>query len=128
MEVEVFSLCDGAFNYSGKLTIVGTYDQLNVQSVPFSARASIAVKLNLDENEIHSGSVLSISFKDPSGNPVSADVVNTIGPLADGIQIRHVAMAASANLNISLPGKHSVELFVDGRLIRQKFFDVVVSA
>lgn len=126
MNIEVFTLCDGAFNYSGKLTIIGTYDQLNVQSVPISAKVSLAVKLCFDENEVHNGTTLKVSYKNPMGAPIAADVINTIGVLPESAQVRHVAMAISTDINISEVGAHSVELYVDDVLVRKKNFDVAV--
>lgn len=127
MEIEVFTLCDGAFNYSGKLTIIGTYDQLIVNSVPISSRVSLAVKLNFDKNELHNGTTIKVAFKNSLGQPISADITNTVGVLPEGTQVCHVAMAVNADINISEAGAYSVELYVDDELKIRKSFDVVMA-
>lgn len=128
MEIEVFTLCDGAFNYSGKLTIIGTYDRLTVQSIPFSAKVSLAVKLYVGDNEVRNGTTIKVSYKDPLENPISADIINTIGGLQERAQVKHIAMAVNTTLNITEAGVHSVELYVDDVLIRNINFEVVVEA
>lgn len=126
MEIEIFSLCDGAFNYSGKLTIVSTYDKLTVPSIPVNTRSCLAVKLNFDNDEVRNGTTIKVAYKDPLDNPITADIVNTVGGLQEGTQVRHVAMALNTNLNITEPGFHLVEMFIDNVLVRRKQFEVVV--
>ena len=126
MGIDVFTLCDGAFNYSGKLTIVGTYDQLNVNTIPINVRVSLAIKLSFEENEIHNGSVIKVAFRNSLNNPVSADIHNTIGVLPDNVKVRHVAMAISAEIKIAEAGIHYVELYVDDTLMGRKDFSVEI--
>lgn len=128
MEIEVFALCDGAFNYGGKLTVVGTYDRLNIPTVPSSARVSLAVKLNFDDNEVRSGSIIKLSFKDSLGNLVSGDITHTVGALNDNTSIRHIAMAVNSDLNISVEGVHTVELYLNDTLMLRKDFTIAVNA
>lgn len=51
MEIRIFTLCDGAFNYNGKLTIVGTTDAIKVAKVPSNIDISLAIKLSFSSDE-----------------------------------------------------------------------------
>ena len=124
MEIELFALCDGAFNYGGKLTVVGTYDQLNVSMVPQQIKLSVAVKLNVSPGEASVGSKIRLSVKDPNGNPVSPIVTNSILQLPPNADIIHLAMALNMNLNITMEGMHRIDLILDETILRSKLFPV----
>lgn len=52
MEVEIFTLCDFAQDNSGKLTIVGTFDTVNVMKFPTSSPpCALAIRLRLANSE-----------------------------------------------------------------------------
>lgn len=80
MEYEIFTICDNAQNYNGKLVIVGTFDTIFSQSFPLTYDAfSLAVKINCPTEEFKDGT-LQVSLKDEKGskslalhqNPVKA--------------------------------------------------------
>ena len=52
MEIRLFTLCDGAYNYNGKLTVVGTIDNIKVQRFPCSISIGVALKLVFAPNEV----------------------------------------------------------------------------
>ncbi len=74
MEVRVFTLCDGAFNYNGKLTIVGTVDNIKVPKVPVLASIGLAVKISLGECASEKRQI-SIRFKTKSGEDLAPGIV-----------------------------------------------------
>ena len=51
MKIEFFTFCDGAYNYDGRLTIVGTYDDIKAQSFPWKTNMSFALKLLVSNDE-----------------------------------------------------------------------------
>lgn len=122
MDIEVFCLCDGAYNYNGKLTIVGTYDQLIVESIPQKCRLAVALKLNVHPDEVSDGTKIMLSFKDSQSNQVAKDIVNTITVIPKGVDIIHLAMAVSIDLSIAEVGVHRVELSMNDTLIKKKEF------
>ncbi len=126
MEIEVFSLCDGAYNYNGRLTIVGTFDQLNISSAPQRSRVSIAVKVTVSPHEVTNGSRMVLSFKDAQGNNVAQEVVSQVNNLPQNVNRVHLAIAASVDLNISSPGMHKVKLMLNDNTLIEKEFPVVL--
>lgn len=73
MELRVFTLCDGAYNYNGKLTIVGTADNLKVPKVPVLASIGLAVKIIVDEDSIKKDEIR-INFKTISGENMTPEI------------------------------------------------------
>lgn len=126
MDIEIFCFCDGAFNYDGKLTIVGTYDQLLVNTIPQKVRLSVALKLNIQPNEINDGSKFILSFKDTHGNQVAKDVVNEIKQVPHTGEIIHLAMVINIELNVSEVGIHRVELSFNDKLLKTKLLPVAL--
>jgi len=52
METEIFTLCDFAQDAGGKLTIVGTFDQIGSQTFPIvHPYCSLACRLRFSEKE-----------------------------------------------------------------------------
>ena len=51
MNIRLFTLCDGAYNYSGKLTVVGTTDNIKVQKFPSSITIGLAIKVSFSPQE-----------------------------------------------------------------------------
>ena len=74
MVIDLFTLCDGAYNYNGKLTIVGTLDSISVPDVPAKVQFSIAMKLrfNPDEEGKHT---LIVRIKDANGKNIPPDMM-----------------------------------------------------
>ena len=63
MIIRIFTLCDGAYNYNGKLTIVGTVDNIKVPRVPVKAAVGIAVKIDFAPHE-NGDKTIVLHFKD----------------------------------------------------------------
>ncbi len=52
MELKLFTLCEGAFNHNGHLTIVNTIDFINGEEFPYRIpQFGIAAKLNFKAQE-----------------------------------------------------------------------------
>lgn len=74
MDIRVFTLCDGAFNYNGKLTIVGTVDHIKVPKVPVVASIGLAVKIT----NVGGGGEkkkISINFRTAAGESMAPEIV-----------------------------------------------------
>lgn len=69
----MFTLCDGAYNYNGKLTIVGTVDYIKVPKVPTVGSIGLAVKLVNDVPQVGK-KLITINFKDSSGENMAPEI------------------------------------------------------
>lgn len=74
MVIDLFTLCDGAYNYNGKLTIVGTLDSISVSDVPAKVQFSIAMKLRFNPGE-EGKHTLVVRIKDVNGKNIPPDMV-----------------------------------------------------
>ena len=125
MDLEIFCFCDGAFNYGGKLTIVGTYDQLRLETVPQNVKVAIALKLNIPRAELREGSKLVLSFIDSRDNQIAGNIDYNIVGIPEEAKVIHIALASSVDFNITTFGLHSAVLSLDGKVLKVKEFEIV---
>lgn len=121
MKEELFALCDGAYNYDGKMTIVATRDGFNVPSLPFDVNFSIALKLNVQPGE--SGQhVMSLRIIDPVGNELPA-VMNINLDIKEKDVESHVVFAANLNgVPFKLEGTYKILVLIDEETIGNHSF------
>ena len=112
MVIDLFTLCDGAYNYNGKLTIVGTLDTITVADAPAKVQFSIAMKLRFAPAEAGEHTLI-VRIKDVNGKNIPPDMklgldikpsdVNTIVSLAVNAQ----------GLPFDKLGEYQVDVLVD---------------
>ncbi len=74
MDLEIFTLCDFAQDANGKLTIVGTFDQVSTpEAKPVINSCYLAIRLRVEAHE-KGQHQLSLSLKDPAGNNVLQNI------------------------------------------------------
>lgn len=112
MKVELFTLCDGAYNYNGKLTIVGTMDTFTVNSLPVSVGFGIAIRvLLLPEDE--GSHILKVSFINPDGSNHPGEL-NVNFDAKSSVEPFHISLAANVNgLPFHQEGVHKVVISLD---------------
>lgn len=52
MKIELFTLCEGAFNTNGRLTIVNTFEDIIANQYPWRGQLGMALKLLIPKDEI----------------------------------------------------------------------------
>ena len=92
MKIELFTLCDGAFNYNGKLTIVGTIDGIRVHQIPSKETLNIAMKLLAQKNEAVNSDLV-IDIYNPDGIKIPSQVSCRIN-IEPKEEISHISLAA----------------------------------
>ncbi len=116
MKLEIFTLCDAAHDYAGKLCILGAFDHLRAKAEPIT-HPHLAVAIRIRFHRIEEGAhKLRLTFADEDGKPVMA-------PLEAGVNVRFGEESRSATMNLVLGvnalklerfGEYSVDLAVDG--------------
>jgi hypothetical protein len=117
MKIELFTVCDFAADYAGKLTVVGVFDALNTKQVPVShPHWCVAAKIRFEKIEEGEKKVR-FSISDADGRPV-------LPAIEMPIRMSVPADLPSATVNLVLNiggikferfGEHSVDLAIDGR-------------
>ena len=115
MQVDIFTLCDNAQEYNGKLVIVGTFNQITAPQYPFiHPELAIVASIQFDENEKKEHDI-EIGIKKCDSEyflmpptPMKASNANTQG---DYTYINLVVKGN--NIEIKEPGKYIVYLKID---------------
>ena len=124
MEVELFNICEGAFNHDGRLTLVEVFDRIHVASVPLEIACGVAIKLVFNRADAgHHTLVVKVYYAD---NPdaiaqYSSNVVIPVdaddGRLAVAINIR--------GFKLPMAGKYRIRLEVDEIVMKDNDFLVI---
>ena len=124
MKVELFTLCDGAYNYNGKMTIVGTITNIGVPDVPISIPIGLAMKLQVDPNESGTKQLV-ISFVNPDGSNIPADLKIQLDIEAQK-EVSYIALAANIqNFPIAQLGLMTIKVSIDGNLLNEYHINVL---
>ena len=123
MKVELFALCQGAFNNNGQLTIVNTIDNFGVDAFPARISFGLALKfyiLPLEEGD----KTLSISI-------LNDQKTNIIPPIPTNLHLERYEKASHLGLAINLqnvlfdkPGEYNIHLELDNKRLDDFAFEI----
>lgn len=123
MKVELYALCQGAYNSNGQLTIVNTIDNFVVPSFPARISFGLALKFYILPEE-EGEKVLSISILDKENKSI-------IPPIPANMHIErldrtsHIAIAINLqNVMFEKAGKYDVHLELDGKRLDNYAFEI----
>lgn len=123
MKVELYALCQGAFNSNGQLTIVNTIDNFVVPTFPARVSFGLALKLYILPEE-EGKKVLSISI-------LYKDNKSIIPPIPANLHVErldkasHIAIALNLqNVLFEKPGEYDVHLELDGERLDNYAFEI----
>lgn len=106
MKVELFVLCDGAYNYGGRLTLVGVLDFVKTHRLPLIKNIGIGIRISCSKDERNNDIVLRIT--DDSGTAVIPDLL---------VNLSQQSFAASPK---STQEKISIGININGVLFKKK--------
>lgn len=112
MKIELFTICDGAYNYNGKLTIVGTADTISLADLPGTATFGFAIKMLIEPGDFGKRN-MSIELFDPSGekNPFE---IRTELDIKSSDDISRICMAGNINsLPLGKEGAYKIRVCVE---------------
>jgi len=121
MEIEVFTLCDAAADYQGRLSILGIFDTVFANNLPsIHPACTIAVRLRFDAAEAGYHR-LALHIVDTDGSAIIPALQGEFN-----VQINNPNdLQAAANLVLNLQGvqfskygEHAVKLLIDNRVER----------
>lgn len=115
MEIEIFTLADFAQDNYSKLTIVGTFDSINVKQFPVTHPAcTVACRLRFAVKESGNHD-FKLRLIDSAGKEVIKPIEGNIeiGPPANG-QFTSINIVVNFNqLQFAAAGRYSFELYLD---------------
>jgi len=116
MKLEIFTLCDSAADYQGKLCILGAFDRVRVETAPTTV-AHCAVACRLRFHRIEEGEhKIRLTFADDDGKavikPIEASVSVKFGETTRSAMMNFVLHVNS--LKLARFGEYTVDLAVDG--------------
>ncbi len=126
MDIEVFTLCDSAADYQGRLSILGIFDSIFATQLPAThPQCSVALRMRFKKTEA-GNHALTLHIVDYDGKMVI--------PALNGqftIQLEDKQTQGSVNLVLNLQnlifrsyGRYDVNLAIDGREIGSLPFSV----
>ena len=116
MQLKLFSICEGAFNNSGRLTIVNTYDMIGSKSFPLKMPLGVAITIILGINDYGKRHVELKILNDKSELPIAKMESDVVIPKDDKGGFLNLASNVQGFVFPS-PGKYVFELSVDGDTI-----------
>ena len=123
MKVELYALCQGAYNNNGQLTIVNTVDNFGVPSFPARISFGLALKFYIRPDE-EGEKTLAISILNEKGTSI-------IPPFPTKLHIErldkasHLALALNLqNVLFEAPGEYIVHLELDGQRLDNFAFEI----
>jgi len=117
LEIEIFTLCDAAADYQGRLNILGVFDTIFASQMPARhpfCSVALRIRFQMTERGQHR---LTLHIVDDDGNLVIPAIV-----AAFSVEIPSNSQIASANLVLNLGqlqfknyGEYAINLAIDGR-------------
>ncbi|MDB5274069.1 MAG: hypothetical protein JWO58_2436 [Chitinophagaceae bacterium] len=114
MEIEIFTLCDYATDNGGKLTIVGTFDNVTTPTLPVQQMIGIAIRLRFSEKQTGNHNI-ELKITDPSKAAVGNmnGTINVPAPV-EPLTYTSVNMALNLGLEIKTKGVYKIEFHLNG--------------
>lgn len=126
MTIELFSLCDGAYNYNGKLTIVGTLNGIAVPQLPAQIKVSLAMRMRVGHEDQGEKNMI-IHFVNPDGNNLPVELAVKLNIVPTEEPESYITFAADIQgLPLEKEGHYSVDISIDDKPIGNYPFNVQI--
>lgn len=119
MKTDLFSLCDFAADYNGKLSVIGVFDSLYTQQDAGAVRqCSVALRLRYEKKD-EGKHTIKLTLSDAEGKTTAKLVETEIDLRASETAPTSIVQLALHIGNLSLPhiGIYSLDLHVDSRQV-----------
>ena len=118
LRVEMFTLCDGATEQDGRISLVGTYESICAASFPCvlpHVTVVLRVRFWPQDGCLHA---FRLVLTNPDGKSlgVLVDVMASMQPFTDGRSTACNLIARLQDVQIEAPGEHTLDFYVDDKL------------
>lgn len=116
MQLKLFSICEGAFNNGGRLTIVNTYDVIHSKNFPLVMSIGVAMTIAFDPEDAGKHSI-EMKIENTSNKTEIAKMVSDVVVPKDeeGGFLNFASNVGGFNFKES--AKYAFNLFGDGNLL-----------
>jgi hypothetical protein len=118
LRVEMFTLCDGATEQDGRISLVGTYDSIYAADFPFAlpqVTAVLRVRFWPQDGCLHAFRLV-LTSPDGKSLGVLLDAMANLQPFNDDRSIACNLITRLQNVQIEGPGEHTFDFYIDDRL------------
>lgn len=124
MHVEIFSLCEFARMYGGRLVLSAPFDHIAAPAAPIQQNCSVAIRVRFELTEVGE-CPFKFNVIDADGQPVIPPLQGNAHIAAQPGQMSScLTMAIGMNLMLPKPGRYSVRLTLKGLEIASLPLDV----
>lgn len=113
METELYTIADYAVDNGGKLTIVGTFDTVFVQTLPAVHPGFMVLKFRVANSEAGSHTI-DIIGRDPNGKQVMAVQGHTEVKVNPNYNYSSSSVVIPLAMKLEMTGRYTFELNLDG--------------
>lgn len=125
IKVELFTLCQGAHNMNGNLTIVNTIDNISVTSFPARVTFGLALKLYI-QPEVEGNKYLLVSIVDKSRSDLKMPSIPINLQVSKMSNPSHINIALNLqNVLFEKAGHYDIHLEINGERLDDFVFEVL---
>ena len=126
MKVELFALCQGAFNNNGQLTIVNTVDNFSVSNLPTRLSFGLALKFYLEPHEESGDKMLEISVVRKKDKQICVPPMQIPVQISDMEKASHISIAMNLqNVLFEKEDTYDVHMVLNGNRLDDFAFEVL---
>ena len=124
IKVDLFAICEGAYNHAGHLTFVSTHDDFIVPNLPKRLSFGLAFKFYI-QPEVEGMRHLTITIQDDQHVDIIEPCISANLDIAKMDHPSHIAMAINLqNVLFTKFGRYDVHLEIDGNRLDNFAFEV----
>lgn len=113
MKLDLFAVCEGAFNSNGKLTIVNVYDYIRVASFPAKLSLGVGIKLGFEPGE-DGGKMIVLTVVNQDKNQEVAKMEAKANVPKDDDEVKLNFASNVQGFTFPEEGRYGFKLSVDG--------------
>lgn len=118
LRVEMFTLCDGATEQEGRISLVGTYESIYAASFPCvlpHVTVVLRVRFWPQDGSLHAFRLI-LTSPDGKSLGVLLDAMASMQPFSDDRSTACNLIARLQNVEIAAPGEHTLDFYIDDKI------------
>lgn len=122
--MNLFQICDGAYNYNGQLTIVGTFERIKAAQIPFRRNIGVAIKATREADELAATSLI-VGLTDNAGVDIMPEINIPLSERDKNSDGKVIVAVTINNVLFKAKGVYKLTLFEGHQNLAEYEFDIV---